>query len=582
MAFSFRTVLSIAAALPAIAVDQVLQAWNASDLPARIDPAGLGDGLTELGRAIGREPGLLVRVATEAAGDSVRLTLVSALRAAGMELADEIEFDRDDPRFADPAWLHNPWYFHWAQQHSAFVRHLRELVAEADLDDASRAKALLAVEQIGNAAAPSNFPTSNPVAAKEAFDTGGASIVRGGRNVVRDAMSNAGRPLQVDRSAYLLGQQLAATGGRVVFRNRLAEVIQYEPRTEKTYGTPMLFVPPWINKYYLFDLHPGRSLIDWAVHYGHTCFAISYRNPDPSVGTITLDDYLTEGIVPALTAACDIAGSSSINLTGFGLGGTMAAVAAAFQNNGGPRVESLTLLNTLLDFANPGPLGLAINEPSLSRLERLGQATDGRGLVPGATVAATFDAVRANPLMWRFLVNDWMLGREPPASEVMTWNADVTRVPALALASFLRTFYLDNRFATGGLALGGRSLSLSSVRAGAYVVAGSDDQLTPWKSAYAGARHLTGPTRFVLADGGHVKSVLAAPGQPTSHLSGDGPLPESADQWQAGAREIPGSWWSDWISWLGPRSGKLRRPPTVGNQTHRVLADAPGRYVWQR
>ncbi len=175
-----------------------------------------------------------------------------------------------NPRFADPAWLHNPWYFHWAQQHSAGVRHLRQLVVESDLDGAGRAKATLAVEQIANALAPSNFPASNPTAAKEAFDTGGASILRGGRNVVRDAMSNSGRPLQVDRSAYALGQHLALTPGRVVFRNRLAEVIQYEPRTDKSYATPMIFVPPWINKYYLFDLHPGRSLIDWAVHYGHT------------------------------------------------------------------------------------------------------------------------------------------------------------------------------------------------------------------------------------------------------------------------------------------------------------------------
>ncbi|WP_163568175.1 alpha/beta fold hydrolase [Fodinicola feengrottensis] len=315
----------------------------------------------------------------------------------------------------------------------------------------------------------------------------------------------------------------------------------------------------------------------------HTSFAISYRNPDESVGTITLDDYLTEGPVAAMAAVADITGSAAVNLTGFGLGGTMAAVAAAWQaGSDGPRVESLTLLNSLLDFTDPGPLGLAADAAALARLERLGQAAGGRGLVPGGTVAATFDAVRAHPLMWRYLVNDWMLGREPPASQVMSWNADVTRVPALALASFVRTFYLDNRFATGGLALGGRSLSLSAVKAGAYVVAGRTDQLTPWQSAYASARHLCGPTRFILADGGHVGSVLAAPGRPTSHLAGDGPLPASADAWLPGAQEVPGSWWSDWITWLSTRSGKLRRPPSVGNHNHRILADAPGRYVWQR
>lgn len=563
MAFSLRSVLSVvtrtAAALPALAAD----ALSSNDLSNRIDPAGLRDGLAELARALGRDPGVITRIGTEALGDSFRLTLIAVLRGAGLEVTDETEFDRADPRFADPAWSFNAWYFHWAQQHAAFVRHLRQLVLEADLDDADRAKATLAIEQIAHAIAPSNFPASNPTAVKEAFDTGGASVVRGGRNLIRDVVSNAGRPLQVNRGAYTLGQDLATTKGGVVFRNRLCEVIQYEPRTPKTYATPMLFVPPWINKYYLFDLRP--SLIGWAVQSGHTCFAISYRNPDESIGAITLDDYLTESIQPALAAIREITGSPLVNVAGFGMGGTLAAAAA--DSN----VSSLTLLGSLLDFSEPGPLGLAVAD-SLARLDRLPD----RALVPGATVAATFDAVRTDPLRWRYLVNDWMLGREPPASEVMTWNGDVVRVPAAALAAYLRTFYLNNRFADGTLALGGRSVT--ATRAPSYVVAGQSDQLAPWRSAYTGTRLLPGPTRFVLAAGGRVTSLLAC----DNFLSGDGPLSLGPDQWFAGARETPGSWWPDWISWLGTHSGKLRKPPTLGNHDHRILADAPGRYVWQR
>ncbi|WP_163508100.1 PHA/PHB synthase family protein [Fodinicola acaciae] len=567
MAFSLRSVVDVAVrtvvSLPVLAADAVA----ASELSSRIDPAGLREGLAELARALGRDPGLFNRIATETAADSVRLTLIAALRGAGLEIDDEIEFDRTDPRFTDPAWLHNAWYFHWAQQHAAFVRHLRQLVLEAELDDDSRAKATLAVEQIAHAIAPSNFPASNPTAVKEAFDTGGASVVRGGRNLVRDLVSNAGRPLQVNHGAYTLGQDLATTKGGVVFRDRLCELIQYEPRTPKTYATPMLFVPPWINKYYLLDLAPGRSLVDWTVHSGHTSFAISYRNPDESIGSITLDDYLTESIRPALAAIRDITGSPLVNVTGFGMGGTLAAVAA---DSG---VSSLTLLGSLLDFSEPGPVGLAVEE-ALERLDRLPE----RALVPGATIAAFFDAVRADPLRWRFLVNDWMLGREPPASDVMTWNGDTVRVPAAALASYLRTFYLNNRFADGTLALAGRAVTPSSIRAAAYVVAGQADQLAPWRSAYASLRLLPGPTRFVLASGGRVRSLLAC----DSFLSGDGPYATPPDQWFAGAQETPGSWWPDWTNWLSARSGKLRRPPTVGNHNHRVLADAPGRYAWQR
>lgn len=485
-----------------------------------------------------------------------------------------------DKRFVDPTWADSALFFWIREQYTVFERAAQELVDAADVTPLERSKTLFFVQALVDALAPTNFPPTNPAVFKRAFETGGLSLARGFRNFLNDLATNKGRPRQVAPGAHEVGRNLAMSPGKVVFRNDLMELIQYSPSTDDVHDIPLLFSPPWINKYYVMDLAPGRSLVQWAVEHGHTVFMISYRNADPSMRDVRMDDYLLAGPRSALDVITDITGSDKVNLLGLCLGGTLTMATLAFLNaTGDDRINSATFLNTMLDFNEPGMLGVTTDESTIIKLEH---AMNKTGFLPAASMAGTFDALRANDLLWNYVVSSWMLGENPPAFDILAWNADSTRMPANMHSFYLRSCYLENRLANGQMVLVGEHLNLSKVNQDLYFLAAEQDHIAPWRSSFQGARLPSGNVRFVLSNAGHIAGIVNPPNPKSVHWVGpEGPLPASAETWLKTATRHDGTWWEDWADWIGKRAGSMRRPPDLGNATHQPMGDAPGTYVFE-
>jgi polyhydroxyalkanoate synthase len=487
-----------------------------------------------------------------------------------------VELDPKDRRFADPAWRDNPAFYSLRLLYESVGRLTDELIEAAELDRLTAAKARMASRLMLDAAAPTNFLATNPAALKRAFDTGGMSLVRGAGHFVDDLLHNEGRPRQVDTSPFTLGENMAATPSRVVYRNELMELLQYEPQTPQVHAAPLLCSPPWINKYYVMDLAPGRSFIEWAVQHGRTVFAISYRNPGAEMSGVTLDDYLLHGPRTALDVVQDITGAETIDIVGLCLGGALTVITDAYLcGQGDSRVGTLTLLNTMVDYADPGPLGLFTDERTVSRLER---QMEKEGHLPGKSMTGTFDVMRANDLIFNYVVSNWLMGQDPPAFDILAWNADATRMPAAMHSFYLRNFYVENKLAKGELEVGGRLIRLDEIKQDTYIVSAENDHIVPWRSAYATTQLVAGPSRFVLSSGGHIAGIVNPPGPKPWHLVAD-ELPATADEWRAAATRHAGSWWEDWAQWSADHSGPLVDPPGTGSERHPVIEPGPGRYI---
>ena len=559
------------------------------------DPVSFGLALAELGAEIARHPERALDAWAGFSADLAAAASDTVDRALGpIDPADlappSLAPAPKDRRFADPSWTENPWFFGQRQAYLAWSKFMHNLGGAADLDERTAQKAAFAVGMIVDALAPTNFAASNPAAIRKAMETDGDSLRQGLENFLDDLAANGGKPRQVDASGFEMGVDLAATPGKVVFRNDLMELIQYSPRSETVHEVPLLLSPPWINKYYVMDLAPGRSFAEWAVDHGHTTFAISWRNPDPdhSMADTTLDDYLFRGLATAVDVVRQICGAPQVNVAGLCVGGTLAVMLLAWQAQteaataddgaGLPPVRSLTLLNTLVDFGQPGALGTFTDLDTIERLER---RMAERGYLEGAEMAGTFDALRPNDLIWNYVAGNWLMGQTPPAFDILAWNADSTRIPAATHSAYLRAFYLENRLATGQMTIGGRRLSLDDIESDIYVLAASEDHITPWKSSYATVGLLPSPIRFVLSSAGHIAGIVNPPGPKRVHWTNDD-LPLDPDAWRAGAVENPGTWWDDWAAWIDARAGGRRPPPPTGSTTHPALADAPGTYVGGR
>jgi poly[(R)-3-hydroxyalkanoate] polymerase subunit PhaC len=551
-------------------------------LLARLDPADLGQSvLRVLGRAAQRPAEVAAAwarygAALAALGPAATARWLGSAAHLAAHAPASVPAATGDRRFADPAWESHPGYFAVRQAYLATGRLAQELLAAGRGDRLTDEKARLAAAFIMDAAAPTNFLATNPAALKRAFDTGGASVLAGARNFAGDMISNGGRPRQVDTSSFELGRNLAATPGQVVFRNDLMELIQYAPQTDQVRGVPLLASPPWINKYYVMDLSPGRSFIEWAVQHRRTVFAISYRNPDPSMSGVTLDDYLIHGPRTALDVICGITGSATVDIVGLCLGGALTAMLAAYlADTGDGRIGSITLLNTLLDYSEPGVLGAFSDERTVSRLEaKMARA----GVMEGSSMAATFDVLRANDLIFNYVVSNWLMGQSPPAFDILAWNADSTRLPAAMHSFYLRSLYVHNRLARGDLELAGTVLSLADVKSDTYIVGAVNDHIVPWASSYKAARLLGGSVRYVLSSGGHIAGIVNPPG-PKCWYEAGGSYPEDAREWREAAQRHGGSWWEDWATWADARAGELGPPPSIGSDRYRALGPAPGGYV---
>src|SRR5260221_5043090 len=437
-------------------------------------------------------------------------------------------------------------------------------------------KAELAIHFALDVLAPTNFLLTNPAGVKPAFETGGMRVLAGARNCLDDLVNNGGRPRQVDTTPFELGLNLAATPGRVVFRNDLIELIQYAPQSKRVRAVPLLASPPWINKYYVMDLAPGRSFLEWAVQHRRTVFAISYRNPDASMSQVTLDDYLVHGPNAALDVIADITGSPTVDIVGLCLGGALTAMLAAYlAATGDARIGSLTLLNTLLDHSEPGVLGSFADAQTTARLE----ATMAReGVMSGTKMAATFDVLRANDLIFNYVVSNWLMGQRPPAFDILAWNADSTRLPAAMHSFYLHSLYEKNLLARGELVLAGQPLSLRDIKCDTYPVGAVNDHIVPWISSYKATELLGGSVRYVLSSGGHIAGIVNPPTQKAWYESSEH-YPEQATQWRDAAERHAGSWWEDWAAWSDSRAGQLIAPPPMGSERHPALGPAPGDYV---
>ncbi|MEQ3552425.1 alpha/beta fold hydrolase [Pseudonocardia nematodicida] len=549
-------------------------------LAARVDPIGLGGALGEAAKSLATSPGAVLRAGFGFGLDSAKAVAVAASRAVGGTATGPASLPEKDKRYGDPAWEGNAWYYLARQEHALLADRLTELSQAAQVSPVARRKLDWLVGQTIEALAPANAVATNPAWPKKIVDTGGQNVVRGARNMLRDAVQNRGMPRQTTPGQYVVGKDLAVTSGQVIYRNRLIELIQYEPQTEKVHEIPLLMSPPWINKYYIMDLAPEKSLVEWAVRHGHTVFMISYRNPDSALADVTMSDYLLEGPIAALDVVREVTGQDEVNVAGLCLGGTLSSATTAWLHaRGDQRVHSLTLMNTLLDFTGPGQLGVFTDEKTVDRLERTMRRD---GYLPASSMKTTFDLLRATDLVWNYVVNDWMLGEDPRPFDMLSWNADSTRMPAAMQTEYLRTLYLDNQFAEGKLELAGERLDVADILTDSYVVCAESDHIAPWRSVYTGAAKIGGTVRFVLSNSGHIAGVVNPPSPKSRHWYGESDqLPASSDDWREDAAEQRASWWEDWTPWIAERAGKQVPAPTrVGSEAHPPLEPAPGRYVF--
>jgi polyhydroxyalkanoate synthase subunit PhaC len=547
-----------------------------ADVLASVDAAGLGQAtLAVLGRAA-RRPGVMAAATLRFWTSAALAGPVAAARWMGVDVAPPVAVPEGDKRFADRTWSDNPAFFALRQGYLAASRLADDLLAAGSGDAIDDAKAALATGFLLDALAPTNFLLTNPAALKRAFETAGASVAAGAGHMVDDLLRNSGRPRQVDTRPFRVGENLAATPGKVVFKNDLMELIQYAPQTGQVRSVPVLASPPWINKYYVMDLAPGRSFLEWAVQHGRTVFAISYRNPDPAMGGTTLDDYLIHGPREALDVIGEITGSPTIDIIGLCLGGALTAMLAAYMaQKGDDRLGSITLLNTLLDYSDPGVLGTFTDEKTVARLERQMAA---KGVLEGSQMAGTFDMLRANDLIFNYVVSNWLLGQEPPAFDILAWNGDSTRMPAAMHSFYLRSLYMRNELARGEMELAGQRLSLPEVKNDTYVVGAVNDHIVPWHGSFKTIALMGGKVRYVLSSGGHIAGIVNPPG-PKAWYEATSRTHADPEHWRASASKHNGSWWQDWTEWSDSRAGEHINPPAMGGRRYPALGDAPGDYV---
>ena len=485
-----------------------------------------------------------------------------------------------DVRFADPTWQLNPFYRRSLQVYLAWQKQLNAWVDESDLSADDRARARFVLGLLGDALAPSNS-LLNPLALKELFNTGGASLLKGVGHLLDDLLHNGGMPSQVSKQAFEVGRNLAITPGAVVFRNELLELIQYKPMSEKEYARPLLIVPPQINKYYIFDLSPGKSFVQYVLKNGLQVFVVSWRNPDARHREWGLSSYV-QALEEALDACRAISGSRSVNLAGACAGGlTSAALQGYLQAKRQLRkVASSTYLVSLLDSRVESPAALFVDEQTLETAKRRSYQ---QGILDGRDMARVFAWMRPNDLIWNYWVNNYLLGKQPPAFDILYWNNDNTRLPAALHGDFLDCFRLNALSHAGGLEVCGTPIDLQKVTVDSFSVAGVNDHITPWDTAYRSALLLGGNRRFILSNSGHIQSILNPPGNPKATYLEHGTLSPDPRAWYSEAQRHDGSWWPEWLGWIQARSGEQRAARSVlGNQNHPPMEAAPGTYVHVR
>lgn len=554
---------------------------QATKEPSSPDPFNIGNAFLEMTTRLMTNPAGVFQAQMGFWQDYMTLWQSTARRMMGMEAPPVIDAPSGDRRFKDDAWRENEIFDFIKQSYLLSARFVQDVVKRVDgLDPKTAQKVDFYSRQFIDAMSPSNFLLTNPEVLRKTAETGGENLLRGLNNLLSDLEQGKGklRIKMTDMEAFNLGKNIAISPGKVIYQNDLMQLIQYSPATDQVLKRPLLIAPPWINKFYILDLRPKNSFVRWAVSQGHTVFMISWVNPDAKLAEKGFDDYMTEGYLAALDAIEQATGEKEVNAIGYCLGGTLLSCTLAYMAaKKDKRIKSATFFVTMMDFAEAGELGVFIDEEQLQLLE---EKMNRRGFLEGAEMATTFNMLRANDLIWSFVVNNYLLGNDPFPFDLLYWNADSTRMPARMHSFYLRKMYQENLLKDpGGISLAGVPIDLRSIRTPAYFLSTREDHIAPWKSTYRGTQLLSGPKRFVLAASGHIAGVVNPPESGKYGHWINTELPPNPDAWLEGATEMAGSWWPDWHRWvtaLGAEKVPARMP---GDGKLQPIEDAPGSYV---
>ena len=543
-------------------------------------PTAIGAAFFEMTSRLMSDPSKLVEAQMSFWNDYLTLWQRTTQRMLGGEAEPVIEAPSEDRRFRDKAWSDNAVFDFIKQSYLLTARSIQSAVKNVEgLDDGAARKVDFYTRQFVDAIAPSNFVMTNPEVLRATIESRGENLLNGLKNLLGDLERGKGRLAisMTDMAAFKIGENVATTPGKVIYQNELIQLLQYVPTTKTVKRRPLLIMPPWINKYYILDLRPRNSFIRWAVEQGHTVFVISWVNPDRRLAEKSFEDYMREGPLAALDAMEQATGEREANVIGYCLGGTLLAATLAYMTaKRDNRVKSATFFVTMVDFKEAGELSVFIDEEQLHALE---ERMEKKGYLEARDMHTTFNMLRANDLIWSFVVNNYLLGKSPFPFDLLYWNADSTRMPAAMHSFYLRKMYQENLLAQpGGITLGGVPIDLRKIKTPSFLLSTREDHIAPWRSTYAATQIYSGPVKFVLSASGHIAGVVNPPGGKYGHWQNDG-TPPTSEAWLASATQYPDSWWPAWEQWVAPYSGGEvpARQPGDGKLT--PIEDAPGSYV---
>ena len=545
------------------------------------DPLGVSKHFLDLTASLMKQPEKLVQAQMNAWGAYMDLWLNMVHTMTGKE-TEPVVSHNGDRRFKHDAWTNNPFFDYIRQSYLIAANTVQSVVADVDgLDKETARKVEFYTKQIVDAMSPSNFVLTNPEVIQKTIETRGDNLLQGLQHMLEDFDPQAGhlKIKMTDTKAFELGKNIATTPGKVIFQNELMQLIQYSPSTEEVNERPLLIIPPWINKFYVLDLQPKNSMIKWLVDQGHTVFVISWINPDASLSDTDFQDYVFKGPLAALAAITQATGMKEINAVGYCIGGTLLAATLAYMEaKNDRRIVSATFFVSMIDFSEPGDLGVFVDEGQLQKLE---SEMEKRGYHEGKEMAMTFNLLRANDLIWSFYVNNYLLGKQPMPFDLLYWNADATRMPAKMHSTYLRTMYLENRFKDpGGMTVSDVPIDVSKITTPSYFISTEDDHIAPWKSTYLGAQLFSGPVKFVLGKSGHIAGIINPPAaNKYGYYLGPEKLDMDAEAWHEQTQSHDGSWWTDWNEWLTPFAGEKVSARIPGEGELKSIEDAPGSFV---